>query len=82
MCLTLWTQLCVYDISYYDINYLTLYTWLRKINDDKILVFDKDIIVGPLLIPSLIDHVGLKANVVVHGRNYVEIVIYDRHDSH
>ena len=38
-------------------------------------VFSKDIIVGPLLIPSLIDLVKLKVSVVIHGRNYVKVVM-------
>ena len=39
------------------------------------IVFGEDIFIGPLLIPSLIDLVRLMACVVVHGRDYVEVVI-------
>ena len=46
------------------------------------IVFGEDIIVGPLLILSLINLIKLKASVVVHGRDCVEIMMHDRHDSH
>ena len=39
------------------------------------IVFSEDIIIGPLLIPSLIDLVKLQASVVVHERDCAEVVL-------
>ena len=30
----------------------------------------------------LMCHVKKRANIVVHGRNYVELMMYNRHDSY
>ena len=40
----------------------------------------KTLIVGPLLIIFIIDHVNRRTISVIHGREYVNAMMYDRHD--
>ena len=41
----------------------------------------KTLIVGPLLIIFIIDHVNRRTILVIQGREYVNAMMYDRHDS-
>ena len=41
----------------------------------------KTLIVGPLLIIFIIDYVNRRTIFVKHGREYVNAMMYDRHDS-
>ena len=48
---------------------------------NRILSLIKTLIVGPLLIIFIIDHVNRKTISVIHGREYVNAIMYDHYDS-
>ena len=53
---------------------------MNYVNQPGYCLLIKTLIVEPLLIIFIIDHVNRRTISVTHGREYVNAMMYDRHD--